>query len=114
MSNYEELIVKLGLNGGEAFTQQIKTINKELTLTDTNFKKATASVSDNEKGVKSLETKLTTLNKQYELQSTKLSVYQKEIEKTKTAIEEKKASIEKLSNSTEDNSDVIQKLNATI
>ena len=109
MSNYEELIVKLGLNGGEAFTQQIKTINKELTLTDTNFKKATASVSDNEKGVKSLETKLTTLNKQYELQSTKLSVYQKEIEKTKTAIEEKKASIEKLSNSTEDNSDVIQK-----
>ena len=109
LSNYEELIVKLGLNGGEAFTQQIKTINKELTLTDTNFKKATSSISGNEKEVRILETKLQTLNKQYELQNTKLSVYQKEIQKTKLAIEEKKSSIEKLSNSTEDNSDVIAK-----
>lgn len=109
LSNYEELIVKLGLNGGEAFTQQIKTINKELTLTDTNFKKATSSISGNEKEVRTLETKLQTLNKQYELQNTKLSVYQKEIQKTKLAIEEKKSSIEKLSNSTEDNSGVIEK-----
>ena len=82
-----KLTVSLILNDA-SFTKKLNAVNKELKLSQSEFKNASAGTAGFEKSMLGLQTKLTSVTNQFEQQKNKVNLYKAEIGKTQTTLNE--------------------------
>ena len=92
MADTEKLIVELGVKDAGT-SKQLSAINKELKGLDREYKSANNTSKDFEKSQEGLKSKLTYLQKAYDLNATKLETYKK---KTTDAIKKQEEKISKM------------------
>lgn len=95
MADTEKLIVELGVKDAGT-SKQLSAINKELKGLDKEYKSANKTSKDFEKGQEGLKTKLTYLQKSYDLNATKLETYKKKMQETTEAIKKQEEKISKM------------------
>lgn len=104
----EQLLVTLGVQD-KGLNKQVTELNKELRYLDKEFKTTSKGSKDFEKSQDGLKTKLTYLEKKYDVQKNKLEVYKKQQKESSDRIKEKKEELEKLKNAEGDNTKAIEK-----
>lgn len=104
----EQLLVTLGVQDKGA-NKQIQALNKEIRYLDKEFKTTSRGSKEFEKTQEGLSTKLTTLEKKYDIQKLKIEAYNKQLKESKEKVETKKAELEKLKNAEGDNTKAIEK-----
>ncbi|WWU66504.1 phage tail tape measure protein [Clostridium baratii] len=104
----EQLLVTLGVQD-KGLNKQVTALNKELRYLDKEFKTTSKGSKDFEKSQDGLKTKLTYLEKKYDVQKNKLEVYKKQQKESSDRIKEKKEELEKLKNAEGDNTKAIEK-----
>lgn len=82
-----KLTVSLVLNDA-SFTKQLSQINKDIKLTESEFKNASSGVDNFGNTLNGIQTKMKSLTSQIESQSQKIELYKQEIQKTTTKLEE--------------------------
>lgn len=87
MASDTKLTVSLILNDS-SFTKQLAAVNKELKLSQSEFKNASAGTSNFENSLIGAQTKLKSLTSQLETQNNKISLYKTEIAKTEQTLTE--------------------------
>lgn len=95
MADTEKLIVELGVKDAGT-SKQLSAINKELKGLDREYKSANQTSKDFEKSQEGLKTKLTYLQKTYDLNATKLQTYKKKMQETTDAIKKQEEKIAKM------------------